>query len=59
MAIPKRNILAGYAAAAGLFPFILAKVLRSMLKPHTEHGNSKRDVVASFSPDEIALTPVM
>jgi hypothetical protein len=36
--------------------FDLARVLRSMLRPPTEHGNSSDDVVASSSSDEIPLT---
>jgi hypothetical protein len=56
-AITKRNILAGWAAA-GLFPFNPARVLRSMPRPPTEHGNPGADVAVMSSPDEVPLTPV-
>jgi hypothetical protein len=56
-AITKRNILAGWAAA-GLFPFNPARVLRSMPRPPTEHGNPGADVAVTSSPDEVPLTPV-
>jgi hypothetical protein len=56
-AITKRNILAGWAAA-GLFPFNPARVLRSMPRPPAEHGNPGADVAVTSSPDEVPLTPV-
>jgi hypothetical protein len=56
-AITKRNILAGWAAA-GLFPFNPARVLRSMPRPPTEHGDPAGDVAVTSSPDEVPLTPV-
>jgi hypothetical protein len=56
-AITKRNILAGWAAA-GLFPFNPARVLRGIPRPPTEHGNPGADVAVTSSPDEVPLTPV-
>ncbi|KAI1665637.1 DDE superfamily endonuclease [Pyrenophora tritici-repentis] len=56
-AITKRNILAGWAAT-GLFPFHPERVLRDMPKPPAEHDNSRADVAATSSPNEVPLTRV-
>jgi hypothetical protein len=56
-AITKRNILAGWAAT-GLFPFNPERVLWDILKLPTAHDNSRADVAATSSPNEVPLTPV-
>ncbi|KAI2477470.1 DDE-domain-containing protein [Pyrenophora tritici-repentis] len=45
-------------AATGLFPFHPERVLRDMPKPPAEHDNSRADVAATSSPNEVPLTPV-